>query len=438
MLIEFKLSNYRSICEEQILSLVPAKNLSERPKNILDKGPYQALNAIAIYGANSSGKSNFIKGIELVRHLLIKSAKASSESLLPFDPFLLRAEQINKPSSLELSFVIGEIRYRYGLKFNQNSILEEWLFRKKIGREVNLFYREQDIIDTSSAFGEGVNKKLVDAAIEATRDNALFLSFCDMFNIPEAKTIFSWFNKLAVVNGLETDKEELTTIALWRKFGLEQQIKEYLSLLDLGFIDLSIQEKEFDPSSLPEGLSETDKQLISQQLHGHKQIQVSTSHKIYNNKGEPSGELIHWLIQEKESAGTQKAFSLSGPVLHALNKGSLLVIDEIEAKIHPIITANIIELFLSSESNPKQAQLIFATHDSNLLHYSSLRRDQINFIEKNKWEASEIYALSDMKFKDNNIERIDTDKEKRYLEGRYGAIPILGNLREFISKEKTK
>ncbi|MDP2113110.1 MAG: AAA family ATPase, partial [Bacteroidota bacterium] len=126
-------------------------------------------------------------------------------------------------------------------------------------------------------------------------------------------------------------------------------------------------------------------------------------------------------------------------VLWALANGGVLIIDEIEAKLHPVMTLNTIDVFLDKDSNPNNAQLIFATHDTNLLSYSKLRRDQICFAEKNKWESTEIYSLSDfVYFGDKNgefkteKERPDTDKEKRYFEGRYGAIPALGNFQKFI------
>jgi AAA15 family ATPase/GTPase len=142
---------------------------------------------------------------------------------------------------------------------------------------------------------------------------------------------------------------------------------------------------------------------------------------------------------ERESSGSIKALQLGGPIVLALMTGGVLIIDEIEAKLHPLITLDTINLFLNTESNPHQAQLIFATHDTNLLSYSDLRRDQIYFAEKNNWESTEVYSLSDFVYLRNNNkeekERPDTDKEKRYIEGRYGAIPVLGPLMELKFKK---
>src|SRR4051812_1476709 len=191
MLIEFKISNYRSIGEEQVLSLVPAPKQRDFPDNIIEKGKNQALNAIALYGANGSGKSNLLRAMGLLDKLLHHSARAASTTKLPYDPFLLKKGWNEKPTSFEITFILNDFRYRYGLEFNQTAVLSEWLFRKGQSREVSLFQRKDDIIDTSPGF-QG-SAKVIEAAIEATRDNALFLSTCDMLNVDEAKQIFQWF-----------------------------------------------------------------------------------------------------------------------------------------------------------------------------------------------------------------------------------------------------
>ncbi len=160
MLLEFKVSNYRSIGEEQTLSLVPAAKQKDHLQNILNKGRYQALNAISFYGPNGGGKSNILKAMSLLDRLVNVSARASSTTPLPYDPFLLREGFGEKPTSFEISFVMEENRYRYGLEFNLSEIKKEWLFRKSLGREVSLFEREGEIIDVSSGF-YGSKKQLM-------------------------------------------------------------------------------------------------------------------------------------------------------------------------------------------------------------------------------------------------------------------------------------
>ncbi|MFN3378326.1 MAG: AAA family ATPase [Runella zeae] len=436
MLLEFKVSNYRSIGEEQTISLIPAPKQREHPQNILRKGRYEALNAISFYGSNGGGKSNILKAMSLLDKLVHISAKTPSTTRLPYDPFLLREGWDSKPTRFEISFIIKESRYRYGLEFNASEITQEWLFRKSTGREVNLFQREGEIIDVSSGYNG--SKKIIDAAIEATRNNALFLSISDMLNIEEAKLIFKWFRNFNMRDGLNIE-EDISTVSLFESKEYKEKIRNYLRSLGLGLRDVEITRKDFEESELPIDLPENLRIQLAEKLKGSHSYSVYALHRTYDLNGNPTEKSFSWNFNERESAGTQKAFKLSGPVLWALVNGGILIIDEIEAATHPILTLTTIDLFLNKESNPNNAQLIFATHDTNLLSYSTLRRDQICFAEKNEWESTEIYSLSDFvyfgekngEFKSEK-ERPDTDKEKRYFEGRYGAVPILGDFQKFI------
>lgn len=437
MLLEFKVSNYRSIGEEQTLSLIPAPKQKDHPQNIITRAKYQALNAISLYGPNGGGKSNILKSMSLLDMLVHMSARTSSTTRLPYDPFLLREGWSDKPTTFEISFVISENRYRYGIEFNAFDIQKEWLFRKSAGREVNLFIREGDTIDVSSGYYG--SKKIIDAAIEATRTNALFLSTCDILNVEEAKSIMRWFRHFSMIDGLNTEIEEIKTVELWQDEEYREKIKQYLASLSLNILDVDVTTKEFEESELPDNMPNGMKSELAKTLKGKQSYTVFAKHRLYDSETKPTAKAHSWKWEERESSGAKKAFQLSGPVLWALANGGVLIIDEIEAKLHPVMTLNTIDAFLDKESNPNNAQLIFATHDTNLLSYSKLRRDQICFAEKNKWESTELYSLSDfVYFGDKNgefkseKERPDTDKEKRYFEGRYGAIPALGNFQKFI------
>jgi len=432
MLIEFRVSNYRSIGEEQVLSLVPAPKQKEYLENIIKMGKHEALNAIAMYGANASGKSNILKAMLTLDIIINLSARSPSTQKLPYEPFLLRESWNEKPTSFEITFLISENRYRYGFEFNQLEIVSEWLFKKSVGREVNLFQRSKDIIEVSS--GLKGSSKVIDAAIEATKHNALFLSACDTFNIREAKNIFQWFQHYIIVDGLKTEDEAIATVKLCEDEDYHQKIKEYFTDLNLGIVDLEVIAKDFDKADLDEEIPEELRRVLIGTFTGKKGYSVSSKHYTYDKEGKKTSRLHTWKLDEKESEGTKKVFNLSGPVIWVLVKGGVLIIDEIEAKMHPIMTLHTINMFLDKEININNAQLIFATHDTNLLSYASLRRDQIYFCEKNEWESTEFYSLSDFVYLDKNganlkstKERPDTDKEKRYFEGRYGAVPVLGN-----------
>jgi len=415
MLIEFKVSNFRSIGEEQVLSLVPATNQKEFPQNILGDDKNLALNVIAVYGANGSGKSNLLKAFQCFSEIVSNSARKSSVASLDFDPFLLREGWMNKPTRFEIVLVIFENRYRYGFEYNEHQILREWLFRKVIGREVSVFQREKDTIEVSS--GLDANHKIVGTAIEATRDNALFLSTLDMFNVNEARNLIAEVDNLLYLDVSES-KYRRQLEMLWKDPSIIGDIMSHMERLNLGFTELEAKEEE--------------PHIVSQRKM--PELNIYAKHRYYDQKsGKPTKESVSWNYFDRESSGSVKALEMSGPIILSLIVGGVLVIDELEAKMHPLLTLHTISLFLNKQTNPKGTQLIFATHDTNLLSYAEMRRDQIYFAEKNEWESTEIYSLSDFVYVNEQTgqeskERPDTDKEKRYMEGRYGAIPVLGHL----------
>lgn len=418
MLIQFKVSNYRSIAEEQVLSLVPSGTDTE---HVLANGPYTAMNACAVYGPNSSGKSNLFKAIHTMDKMIFLSNKMNSTTSLPYDPNLLMAGYSKLPTEMELTFVIKEIRYRYGLSYNKERILTEYLFRKRTGREVELFYREGEDIDVSS--GLGTKALRIDAAIESTRANALFLSSCDQFNLEEATTVFDWLKKLISIDGLDTATEEVNTLELLEQDAYAEAINAYLRRLDLGFQNIAVEAKEFDVNDLSDIPDGPQKTSMIQRLTGSTGRRIMASHQRYDVEGKPVGELQAWPVDDKESSGTLKAIHLSGPIIYALRNGGTLLIDEVEAKMHTKMTNSILSLFLNPEVNTRGSQVLFTTHDTNLLNSLNLRRDQIYFIEKGKSENSQLYSLSDIVYADGKKERKESDREKRYLEDRYGATP---------------
>ncbi len=429
MLIEFSATNFRSIGERQVLSLVPDPKETDYAENKLFIGRSTALNAIAIYGANGSGKSNLIKAIKTLDDLVSHSGKFNSTDNLPYQPFLLREGFDKRPTVFEVAFAIEESRYRYLVEYNATEILGEWLFRKTVGREVNLFGRQKDTIEpTSSLKG---SSHVIDAAIEATKDNSLFLTMCDMFNIKEAKKIMQWFRHLFVIDGLQTDHHKLSTAFLWQNDSLRPMLKEYIASMRLGVekIELETSNLESTESALP--TAEITPESAWANLTGKNPPTFKTFHQMYRaDNAQPSGEIIKLNWEDHESAGAQKILQLSGPVVWTLAVGGVLVIDEIEAKSHPLLTLALIDKFLSKTTNPRGAQLIFATHDTNILTDAPIRIDQIYFTEKNAWESTVLYSLADIESPlkgAEGVKFIKKEKEKKYLNGKFGAIPFLSN-----------
>lgn len=420
MLIEFRVSNFRSIGEEQVLSLVPATNQKEFPDNIFSDRKNIALNVIAMYGANGSGKSNLLRAFTVFYIMVRESLRLNSIDNLIYDPFLLREGWQDKPTSFEIIFSLAGLRYRYGFQYNHEEIIKEWLFRKAVSREVAVFLREGEVIDTSSTL-KG-NTRIIEAAVEATKGNSLFLTALDSFNIEEASDVFNFLMEFYNIDGKHTDVFRNMN-STWESGLIRNSVVAQMKRLKLGLVDIVVQENK-DP--------------VSSFSKNAEKYKVFANHTFYDAEGKPTDKIISWEFAKRESSGSIKSLEISSPLSVVLGLGGVLIIDEMEAQMHPLLTMDTINLFLNKETNPKNAQLIFATHDTNLLSYCDLRRDQIYFAEKNNWESTEIYSLSDFVYVNEadgkeSKERPDTDKEKRYIEGRYGAIPVLGPMAKLKS-----
>jgi AAA15 family ATPase/GTPase len=390
------------------------------------------LKGAILYGANASGKSNFVKAMSTMRRLVLQSFEQSSTDELDITPFLLNTETENAPSSFEVVFLIDGTMYRYGFEVDDHSVLSEWLFDVPKQAERPLFIREKDGIEVmTKVFPEGRDLE------ERTRDNALFLSVVDQFNGRIAKQIMRWFHNFITISGLSHERYKGVTFNMLENKHTQHLLLDFYKKVDLGFDDITISKAPFDPKELPNDLAENLlKQLITD-LEDSYRIDIKTIHKKYNAKNKAVGN-VEFDMRSQESSGSNKLFNISGPIFDVLNDGGTLVVDELDASLHPLLTLAITRLFNSGEFNRNNAQLIFATHDTNLLNYGNYRRDQIYFVEKNKYGASEMYSLVEYKEEGKTI-RKDRSFEKDYIEGRYGAIPFIGNLSNVITEwEKNK
>lgn len=223
----------------------------------------------------------------------------------------------------------------------------------------------------------------------------------------------------------------LFTIKNWMDGEYKEEILKLIQTLDLGIGHLII-EKSVNDNTLPEGLPEDLKNALTILLkkEGSESIGIRTSHEQYDAEGQLVGQQF-FNFDTQESEGTKKIFALAGPIIAALRSGHVFVIDELDARLHPLMTCELVRLFNSKETNPQHAQLIFTTHDTNLLGNDLFRRDQIWFTEKDYQGATNLYSLAEFKV-DNAKVRNDASYERDYIKGRYGAIPILGNFRSMV------
>jgi len=421
MLLEFSVGNYLSFKKIKTLSLVAAPITEFKEAATVKSAAHTLLKGAIIYGANSSGKSNFIRAMSTMRRLVLSSVEQSSSRELKISPFLLSTVTSDKPSHFEIVFQEKDTRFRYGFEVTNTLVNSEWLYEAKSGREKPLFLREKDGIDVKNLFIEGKD-------LEAkTRDNALFLSVVDQFNGETARRIIKWFNNFIAISGLQHEAYEFITFHMLSNKKTAKPLMDFYRTLDLGFDTISSERILFDTKKLPNDIPESLLKLMVSDLEGSHRFIFKTRHPKFDDKNNQVG-YHEFDLRQDESAGTNKIFNLSGPIFDVLADGGVLIVDELDASLHPILTLAITRLFNSSNHNPKNAQLIFATHDANLLSKGEFRRDQIFFIEKDKYGASDLYSLIELREEDGTKIRKDRSFEKDYVEGRYGAIPYIGNL----------
>lgn len=422
MLLNFTFQNYRSFREEKTLSM-EAGSIKELKESVIQKGTYRLLPSVVLYGANSSGKSNVLSALLTMRNVLLESVRLNPTDTLNYDPFQLDLTSSNSPTSFEIEFFVEDVKYRYGFEYDATHISSEWLYERRYKqREYNLFLRSDNDFDISkSRFPEGLNKDV------ATPSNRLFVSLVAQLNGEKSMSILNWFTNCNYLSGLDSFGYEGFTLKMFKEHleGSDQALK-FFHDLQLGFNDLLITEKNFSFDDFPSNvkLSEKNRIRLADKLKESKIIEAKTTHNVYDEEG----RVLHVESFDKdkmESEGTKKIIEMSGPIFDTLRNGKVLIVDELDAKLHPFLTRSILRLFMDPDINVKGAQLIFATHDTNLLNLTYLRRDQIWFTEKDLKESTDLYSL--VEFRDENGAKIrnDSSVEKDYINGRYGAIPFI-------------
>ncbi len=426
MLIEFTVGNFCSFKERVTLSMVAAKLKSLDPQ--LDSNntfkvedDLTLLTSAAIYGANASGKSNLIKALGFMRRYVLSSSRESqADEPIHTIPYRLDVKTEHSPSYFEVVFHLEGVPYRYGFEVTKEKVETEWLFYSPNKKEAKLFTREDSEISVSRAIKGGQALKSL------TRPNALFLSVAAQFNNEIAKKVLRWFKSFNVISGLNDaayggfTAQVFTEDASYRTSIVELLQESDTGINNITFEKTNIHEAGVFPKDMPQELRDF---LLKQMKEESEFITFRSIHRKYCDGGVVDQILFDI---DEESEGTQKLFFLSGPVIDTLREGKVLVIDEIEARLHTLLTRKLIGLFNSKETNPKNAQLIFATHDTNLLSNKLFRRDQIWFVEKDEEGASHLYSLAELKV------RNDASFESDYLQGKYGAIPILGEMRRAL------
>ena len=427
MLVRFSVRNFRAFRERAEWSLVASADKTREEDNVIDQPAFglRLLKSAVVYGANASGKSKLVEAMEFMQGF-VQGSSTSGQTGKPtgVEPFRLNPTAAAAASDFEIQFIHQEVLYRYGFELTATRVEAEWLFMRAAKRvrnapETELFYRTgQDITFHVKQFGGIVGELVKNAAV---RENALLLSVAAQFNQPRAVALLEWFGTVAFLGVKDDTFEKTLTLLTLRSEILKPGILQFLEDADLDITNVLEGEQPALPPLSDGPRAETGAQVWDWMIK--EQASVKTVHRAYTDAHKPTEPVAFSLLQD-ESTGTQKMLSLAGPVISALSKGRVLVADELDARLHPNLVSKIIHLFNSKTTNPLNAQLLFNTHDTNLLASGNFRRDQIWFTEKNRYGEATLYSLAD--FKTDRV-RKDDDFEANYVRGKYGAVPYLGN-----------
>lgn len=427
MLIEFRVANHRSIRDEQALTMRAGRQAdgSDGRTRHVEGSPEPLLPAAALYGANASGKSNILSALGFMRSAVLTSHRAwAPDGGVPREPFAWGATS-KEPSLFEITILVAGTRYQYGFVADDEQFLEEWLYAWPGKRKQTWFERELAKFKFSEAL-TGENRLIE----QVTRSNALFLSAAVQHRHEQLSPLYSWFRRLYELN-VRSRRSSFLRFASDHLFSINRGIegwlgssrqlslfddteedsqhngsfRDLLRAADVGILDIKLEDDSEEPSTL-------------------KAPGRAPRSRVFVRHSSTVDEA--WLPLEEESQGTLTLFRVGPVVLEALQGGGVVIVDELEASLHPLLAIQILGLFNDPIRNPKNAQILFTTHDTSLLGTMAgeptMRRDQVWLTEKSAEGATCLYPLTDFKpRKEENIER-------GYLQGRYGAIPFLGGL----------
>jgi hypothetical protein len=420
MLLNFAVTNYRSIKDRQVLSLMAVDGLPHEGSLQESKGGIRALPIALLFGANASGKSNILRAFGAMKNMVLGSVHLNpGDKLKMYEPFLLSEETKEEETEFEIEFLYKqgskERHYRYGFSFTDKAIKEEWLYRVGKKADTRLFSRGKNGVSIGGFFPEGKGRE------GDLNENRLFLSLVAQLKGNLSGSIISWFEQCHFASALHSERYMRKTYELFkRESEYAEKAKSFLRDIDVAVRDLSIKEETIESENFPKELQEILGDLLKEEIKG---LRVQSTHNRYDSRGGLSGKEVFELRQQ-ESEGTQKVAELLGLIFSTLERGELLVIDELDAKLHPLLTRSIIQLFTNPKINKQGAQLVFTTHDTNQLNLDYVRRDEIWFTEKNQREETQLYAH--IEFED--FEEADLIADE-YVRGRYGAIPRIKIIR---------
>ncbi len=438
MIIDFTVSNYKSIKEPVTLSMYATglKELNDsvyRSENEKDIG---ILKSAVVYGANASGKSNLLKAIDSLQEFIVTSTDTKlGEQIRHYKPFALDKKWISKPTFFEIEFIVDKTtRYKYSVYFNLEEILEESLVYYPKGQEATLFHRKKGAPIKFGDYFQGPKRTIEKQLLE----NNLFLSKGANSNNEILREVYLYFRNdvrfYAPADISSPFSRDFTTgLCKDDESGImKKNISSFLKIADTGIDHFNIKKVSVDDSFFKSGPFTELPDELKEDFLDHLTYKTEMHHKLYDDGSEVG--TVGFDIDE-ESNGTKRLYDLAGRLLYILQSGAVIIIDELNNSLHPLMTRFLINFFNDPKINKYNAQLIFATHDATLLSPELFRRDQIWFTEKDEFGATTIYSMSEF---DYDKVRANIPYDKWYLSGRFGALPIFGSFSEMMKNAKEK
>lgn len=420
MLVDFRVTNFRSIREEQHLSFIASSDKSLERSNCYFSGEpasQKLLRSAVIYGANASGKSNLIFSLMTMQFLVLNSTRLLEQQYKEqFTPFLLDADSAHQPTEFEITLILNGVRYQYGFAFNAERITGEWLLvypTKKAQRWFEYHHNPETNLNDWQPFSihfKGEKKGQRELWKANTNQRSLFLTQAAQSNSQLLQPLFNWFANELIILPARSEFNLYPTLMRLEDPQYKEWVLRLMNAADIHISDIKVEKRKspqlefkLEPGKPPE-VNAFDGEFPH----------VEFCHQTSDGRQQ-------WFDSRYESYGTLRLLGYAAPLLDAMESGKLIVVDEFDTSLHPLLTHYILKMLHSPHQSHKGAQMWMTTHDTSLLDPALIRRDQIWFVEKKKDQSTELYGLLD--FSPRKGEAI----ERGYLQGRYGAIPFLSD-----------
>ena len=436
MLLRFVVENLFCFAEETVFSMVASEDVAH-PEQVIVSGRSRALRISALYGANAHGKSKLVEAMALAQRLIIHGRRPGQS--IPVKPFCLDSKRRNQPSRFEFTILVKGIEYTYGFVVDSKKVCEEWLFYRPNNAEIRLFERvTDDHLKTEITIGGSLAKKgsqdraFIELIKRGVRENQLFLSEAVERNIKKLDPVYNWFlNTLTIL----APEQPVSAVSMLARNNREfyEFISHYLKLVDTGISGIDVKEDKVDVDILFSDVPVEIRRDMEKNLENGHVLSFSGQENLTVYSGEEGPSRLQLMTQHIDMDGNSINFSLrdesSGtcrliqmlPLLFDLGvDDNVYIVDELDRTLHPTLSRMFVETFLKNGKKNK-SQMIFTTHETSLLDSELLRRDEIWFVEKDQMGKTHLYSLYAFK------ERSDLNIERGYLQGRFGAIPFMGD-----------